>query len=157
VKLESWTEDKELVAAAIFAAYKEEVDAIITLAANDEEKYDDAIALVANKYHVNVGLTKKTNVYKLINESPQIVKAAKTRKNTLSKLIIDDWGYVIEIIKTDVVRGTDEVTTDTRSEEFNNRKQNADDNIPQRVQSHLQPPKTSAPSPKGLSWRCTRT
>ena len=36
MKLESRTEDKELVAAATFAAYKEEVDAIITLAANDE-------------------------------------------------------------------------------------------------------------------------
>jgi pantothenate synthetase len=66
------------------------------------------------------------------------VKAAKTRKNTVSKLIIDDWGYAIEIIKTDVVRETDEVTTDTRSEEFDNQKQNADDDIPQRVQSHLQ-------------------
>ena len=138
MKLESWTEDKELVAAATFAAYKEEVDAIITLAANDEEKYDAAIALVANKYHVNVGLTKKTNVYKLIDESLQIVKAAKTRKNTVSKLIIDDWDNAIEIIKTDVVKETDEVTTDTRSEEFDNRKQNADDDIPQRVQNHLQ-------------------
>ena len=59
MKLESWTEDKELVAAATFAAYKEEVDAIITLAANDEEKYDHAIALVANKTHVNVGLDKE--------------------------------------------------------------------------------------------------
>ena len=59
MKLESRTEDKELVAAATFAAYKEEVDAIITLAANDEEKYDDAIALVANKSHVNVGLDQE--------------------------------------------------------------------------------------------------
>jgi hypothetical protein len=59
VKLESRTEDKELVAATTFAAYKEEVDAIITLAANDEEKYDDAIALVANKTHVNVGLDQE--------------------------------------------------------------------------------------------------
>jgi hypothetical protein len=36
VKLESRTEDEELIAAATIAAYKEEVDAIITLDANDE-------------------------------------------------------------------------------------------------------------------------
>ena len=59
MKLESRTEDKELVAAATFPAYKKEVDAIITLAANDEEKYDDAIALVANKTHVKVGLDQE--------------------------------------------------------------------------------------------------
>ena len=58
------------------------------------------------------------------------MKAAKTRQNNMSELIIDDWGHAIEIIETGVVRKTDEVTTDTRSEEFNNRKQNADDDIP---------------------------
>ena len=56
----------------------------------------------------------------------------------MSKLIIDDWDHAIEIIKTDVVRKTDEVTTDTRSEEFDNRKQYADDDIPQQVHSHFQ-------------------
>jgi hypothetical protein len=83
-------------------------------------------------------LTKKTNVYKLTDVSFQIVKAAKTRQNNMSKLIINDWGHAIEIIETGVVRKTDEVTTDTRSEEFNNRKQNADDDIPQQVHSHFQ-------------------
>jgi hypothetical protein len=66
------------------------------------------------------------------------VKAAKTRKNTVSKLIIDDWDHAIEIIKTDVVRKTDEVTTDARSEEFNNRKHSVDDDIPQQAHSHFQ-------------------
>jgi hypothetical protein len=76
-------------------------------------------------------LTKKTNVYELINKRFQTVKAAKTRQNTVSKLIIDDWGHAIEIIKTDIERKTDEVATGARSEEFNNRKQYADDDIPQ--------------------------
>jgi hypothetical protein len=60
-------------------------------------------------------LTKKTNVYKLIDEKFQIVKAAKARKKTVSKLIIDDWDHAIEIIETNVVRKTDEVTPDLRS------------------------------------------
>ena len=76
-------------------------------------------------------MNKKNNVYKLINESPQIVKAAKTRKNTVSKLIIDNWDDALEIIKTDVVRKTDKVATSARSEEF-------DDDTPQHVHSHLQ-------------------
>jgi hypothetical protein len=77
-------------------------------------------------------------VYKLIDERFQIVKAAKTRKNTVSKFIIDDWDHAIEIIETDVVRKTDKVTIGARSEEFDNRKQYADDDIPQQVHSHFQ-------------------
>ena len=67
------------------------------------------------------------------------MKADKTRQNVTSRLIIDSWNYSLKIIKTDVVRKTDEVTTGARSEEFDDQKQNADDDIPQRVQSHLQP------------------
>ena len=58
------------------------------------------------------------------------MKAAKTRKDTVSKPIIDEWDHAIEIIKTDVERKTDEVATGARSEEFNSRKQHADDDIP---------------------------
>ena len=46
----------------------------------------------------------------MIDERYQIVKAAKTRKNTVSKLIIDNWDHALEIIKTDVERKTDEMT-----------------------------------------------
>jgi hypothetical protein len=66
------------------------------------------------------------------------MKAAKTRKYIVSKPNIDNWDHALEIIKTDVERKTDEVTTDARSEEFDNRKQHADDDIPQPVHSHLQ-------------------
>ena len=66
------------------------------------------------------------------------MKAAKTRQNTVSKPIIDNWDKILKITKTYVERKTDEVTTDTRSEEFDNQKQNADDDIPQHVHSHLQ-------------------
>jgi hypothetical protein len=102
-------------------------------------------------------LTKKINVYKLIDERFQTVKAAKTNQNTGSRHIIDDWDHAIEIIKTDVERKTDEVATGARSEEFNSRKQHADDNIPKIGAQSLPAPRTSAPSPRGLSWRCTRT
>ena len=38
------------------------------------------------------------------------MKAAKTRKNTVSKLTIDNWDHALEIIKTDVGKKTDEMT-----------------------------------------------
>ena len=66
------------------------------------------------------------------------MKAAKTRQNIVSKLIIDKWDHALEIIKTDVARKPDKVTTSARSEEFNNRKRHADDDIPQHVHSHHQ-------------------
>ena len=66
------------------------------------------------------------------------MKAAKTRKNIVSKPTIDNCDHALEIIKTDVARKTDKVATSARSEEFNNRKQYADDDIPQHVHSHLQ-------------------
>ena len=49
-------------------------------------------------------------MYKLIDERYQIVKAAKTRKNTASKLIIDNWDHALKIIKTDIGKKTDEMT-----------------------------------------------
>ena len=66
------------------------------------------------------------------------MKAAKTRQNVVSQLTIDNWDHILEIIKTNVERKTDKVATSARSEEFNNRKQYADDDIPQHVHSHLQ-------------------
>jgi hypothetical protein len=77
-------------------------------------------------------------VNKEINERSQTVKTTKTRQNVTSRPIIDSWNYNLKIIKTDVVRKKDEVTTGARSEEFDNRKQCADDEIPQHVHSHLQ-------------------
>ena len=46
------------------------------------------------------------------------MKAAKTRKNIVSKLTIDNWVHALEIIKTEVARKTDKVATSARSEEF---------------------------------------
>ena len=66
------------------------------------------------------------------------MKPAKTRKNIVSKPTIDNWDHALEIIKTDVARKTDKVATSARSEEFKNRKQYADDDIPQHVRSRLQ-------------------
>ena len=54
------------------------------------------------------------------------MKAAKTRQNIVSKLTIDNWDYILEIIKTDVERKTDKVATGAKVEEFDNWKQNAD-------------------------------
>jgi hypothetical protein len=66
------------------------------------------------------------------------VKAAKTRQNVASQLTIDNWDHTLGSIKTNSDRKTDKVATSARSEEFNNRKQHADDDIPQHVHSHLQ-------------------
>jgi pantothenate synthetase len=66
------------------------------------------------------------------------VKAAKTRQNIVSRLTIDKWDHALKIIKTDVARKPDKVATSARSEELNNRKHYADDDIPQHVHSHHQ-------------------
>jgi hypothetical protein len=77
----------------------------------------------------------KNNLNVLINERFQTRRLS--RQKTVAKLIIN-WDRTLEIIKTDVERKTDEVTTGTRSEEFDNQKQNADADIPQHVHSHFQ-------------------
>jgi hypothetical protein len=84
------------------------------------------------------------------------VGAAKTRQNIVSKLTINNWDYIIEIIKTDVERKTDKVATGAKVEEFDNWKQNADiRHSPSRAQS---PPtsRTTATSPRELPWWYTR-
>jgi tRNA 2-selenouridine synthase SelU len=80
----------------------------------------------------------KNNVNMETAEKYQIVKAAKTRQNAASKLAIDNWTHILEIIKNDVEEKTDEVAASAKFEELDNRKRNADDNIPQHLHRHHQ-------------------
>ena len=80
----------------------------------------------------------KNNVYVKTAEKFQIVKAAKTRQNAGSKLAVDNWNHILETIKNDVEEKTDEVTASAKFEEFDNRKRNADDDIPQHLRCHHQ-------------------
>ena len=66
------------------------------------------------------------------------MKAAKTRQNAVPKLAIDNWNHILELIKNDVEKKTDKVTASAKVEEFDNRKRNADDEIPQHMHCHHQ-------------------
>jgi hypothetical protein len=74
------------------------------------------------------------NVY--IAEKFRIVKAAKTRQNAVSKLAINICKHILESIKNNVEKKTDKVAKRDKVEEFDNRRRNADNDIPLHVHCH---------------------